>query len=330
MFALIAPKKKDICPKTRLITTRKEAAGVHTTQIGTNLFLIDLQTGGFKNLIASYVMKGEETIIVETGPTTSIPNLLAGLRELEVKRDDVAYIALSHVHIDHGGGAGTILRQLPNAKVIVHPKGAPHLKDPAKLWAASKETLGFVAEMFGEPEAVPADRIIETEKDMTFDGGAGVKLEALETSGHASHNLSFYEPLNEGVFPGDSAGAYFGEFNAVFPTTPPPFRPDIALISLDKLMSFNPKFLYYSHFGEAAHAVKRLRNYQVQIKHWLNIVEESLKRGENAEAISERIFEEDETIREVLPKLRADPIQRKTLVENSVRGFIEFAQNPQI
>ena len=141
MFALIAPKKKDICPKTRLITTRKEATGVHTTQIGTNLFLIDLQTGGFKNLIASYLLKGEKTIIVETGPTTSIPNLLAGLRELEVKRDDVAYIALSHVHIDHGGGAGTILRQLPNAKVIVHPKGAPHLKTPPSFGLPQKRLL---------------------------------------------------------------------------------------------------------------------------------------------------------------------------------------------
>jgi glyoxylase-like metal-dependent hydrolase (beta-lactamase superfamily II) len=112
---------------------------MHTKQIGKDLFLIDLETGGFRNLIASYVLKGEKTLIVETGPTSSIPNLLLGLKELKVKPAEVAYIALSHIHIDHSGGAGTLLKKLPNAKVIVHPKGAPHLKDPAKLWQPQRK-----------------------------------------------------------------------------------------------------------------------------------------------------------------------------------------------
>jgi glyoxylase-like metal-dependent hydrolase (beta-lactamase superfamily II) len=307
-------------------------AGVdlHTKKIGENLFLIDLQTGGFKNLIASYVLKGEKTLIVETGPTSSIPSLLLGLKELNVKFQDVAYIALSHVHLDHGGGAGTLLKSLPFAKVIVHQKGAPHLKDPAKLWEASKKTLGSVAEMFGEPEPVPEDRIIVTSESMTFDLGGGVKLKALETSGHASHNLSFYEYLNNGVFPGDAAGAYIAEFDTVFPTTPPPFRPDIALISLDKLVSLNPAFLYYTHFGKASDAVRRLRGYQVQIKMWLKLAQEGVKRGETAEQIRERIFEEDETIQKVVPALKSNLVLRKTLIENSVQGFIDFVKNPQI
>ena len=303
---------------------------MHTKEIGEKLFLIDLETGGFKNLIASYILKGEKTLIVETGPTSSIPNLLSGLKELNVKLENVVYVALSHVHIDHGGGAGTLLHKLPNAKVIVHSKGASHLKSPAKLWAASKETLGPVAEMFGEPESVPEDRIIVASEGMTFDLGKDLTLEVVETPGHASHNLGYYEHLNHGVFPGDSAGAYLGEFDTVFPTTPPPFRPDIALISLDKLISLNPSFLYYTHFGKASDAVKRLRSYQVQIKRWLNIVEEGVKRGESAETIRETVLREDETIRKIVPTLKANPVHRKTLIENSVRGFIEFAQNPQI
>lgn len=303
---------------------------MHAKQIGKNLFLIDLETGGFKNLIASYVLKAKRTLIVETGPTSSVPNLLSGLKELDINPDDVDYVALSHIHIDHGGGIGTLLKKLPNAKVIVHSKGVPHLIDPVKLWAASQETLGFVAEIFGKPEPVPEDRIIVAEEGMIFDAGEGAKLKTLETAGHASHNLSFYEPQNQGVFPGDSAGAYLVEFDTVFPTTPPPFRPDIALISLDKLISLNPQFLYYTHFGKASDAIKRLRSYQVQIKRWLNIVEESLEHGENAETIRERIFTQDETIREVVPKLKANPVHRKTLIDNSVRGFIEFAKNPRI
>ena len=300
---------------------------MHTKEIGKNLFIVDLETGGFKNLIASYILKGNKPIIVETGPTSSIPNLLLGLKELNVKPEDVAYVALTHVHIDHSGGTGTLLKSLPNAKVIVHSKGAPHLKDPAKLWVATKEVLGSVAEMFGEPEPVHEERIIVAGEGATFDAGNGVKLKAVEAPGHASHNLSYYEFLNEAVFSGDSAGAYISEFDTVFPTTPPPFRPDIALISLDKLVSLNPKVLCYSHFGSAKDAVKRLRDYAVQIKLWLRITEEGVKKGESAEAIGEAIFREDGRVREIASVLKENPVHRKTLIENSVQGFVDFAVN---
>jgi glyoxylase-like metal-dependent hydrolase (beta-lactamase superfamily II) len=95
---------------------------MHTRQIGENLFLIDLQTGGFRNLIASYLLRGGQTAIVETRPTSSIPNLLAGLRELDVKLEDVAYVAVTHVHIDHADGTGTLLKSMPNARVTFTPK----------------------------------------------------------------------------------------------------------------------------------------------------------------------------------------------------------------
>ncbi len=303
---------------------------MHAKQVGENLFLVDLETGGFKNLIASYVLKGEETLIVETGPTSSIPTLIAGLKELGVKPERVNYVAVTHVHIDHAGGAGTLLKELPNAKIFVHAKGAPHLVDPSKLWPASEATLGEATQMFGEPIPVPEKRVAVASDGMTVDLGKGLKVRVVETPGHASHNVAYYERLNNGIFPGDSAGAYLPEFGVVFPTTPPPFRPDIALISLDKLINLNPKHLYYSHFGEVSDAVRRLRDYQVQMKMWLGIVQEDLKRGESPEAIREHIFREDETISKAIPMLQANPIHHKTLIENSVRGFIEFVRNPLI
>ena len=304
----------------------RRATQMQTRAIGQNLFLIDLQTCGFNNLIASYVVKGENISIVETGPTSSIPNLLLGLNELQINPEDVAYVALSHVHIDHGGGVGTLLRSLPNAKVIVHPKGAPHLKDPAKLWAASKHTLGEVAEMFGEPEAVPENRIIVASEGKTFDVGGGLNLRCVESSGHASHSLSFFEPLNDGIFTGDSAGAYLVEFDTVFPTTPPPFHPDLTLVSLDKFISLNPKVLYYSHFGKASKAVTRLLCYRAQIRLWLEIMDEGMRQGENPSVILERLLREDESISAAVPWLKASSMLRKTLIENSFQGFMEFAR----
>lgn len=173
---------------------------MRTTKIEDHIHLIDAETAGIKNFIASYVLKGKQVAIVETGPTSSIPNVLSGLKELRVKLEDVAFVAISHIHLDHGGGVGTLLKHLPEAKVIVHPRGAPHLANPEKLWQQSKEVLGSITDLYGEPEPVPADRIVSAADSQVFDIGNGVRLQALETLGHASHHLSYYEMLSGGVF----------------------------------------------------------------------------------------------------------------------------------
>jgi glyoxylase-like metal-dependent hydrolase (beta-lactamase superfamily II) len=302
---------------------------LHTKEIEKNLFLIDLETGGLRNLIASYVLKGTEAIIVETGPSSSVSNLLSGLKELNVKAENVAYVAITHVHIDHGGGAGALLKFLPNAKVIVHPRGVPHLVNPEQLWLQTKEVLGQVAEIFGEPNPVPEDRIIAAADGVTFDVGNNVKLKAVETLGHASHNLSYYEPLHGGIFPGDAAGIYLREFDVVVPTTPPPFRLDIALASLDKLVSLKPTALYYSHFGKVSDAAKRLQDYALQLKLWAGIAGEGVKNKRSLEEIRERILSEDKVMRKLSGYLKSHPIYAKTMLENSVQGFIDFAEKTQ-
>ena len=202
-----------------------------TKEIGKNLFIVELETGGFKNLICSYVIKGKKPFLVESGPSNSVPNLLFGLKELDVKLEDVKYVAVTHIHLDHGGGVGSLLKFLPNAKVIVHPRGIPHLVDPEKLWYSSQKVLGFVSEIFGKPEPVPKERVIPVTEGI-LDLGNEAKLIVSETLGHASHNLSFQESFNGGIFPGDAAGTYLPEFNVVVPTTPPPFYLDSALTSL--------------------------------------------------------------------------------------------------
>ncbi len=277
--------------------------------IGKNLYQIDLETGGFKNLICSYVFKGAKIILVESGPTSSVPKLVEGLRELDVSFEDVEYVAVTHVHLDHGGGAGTLLKFLPNAKVIVHPRGMPHLVDPQRLWESAQSVLGYVSEIFGKPEPVPKERIIPVAEG-SFDLDGGAKLKVFETLGHASHNLSFLETLNGGVFPGDAAGTYFPEFDAVIPTTPPPFRLDVALASLDKLISLKPAALYYSHFGKASDAVQRLKDYKTQLQLWGKIAKEGVKEKQSFEQICERILEEDKVMHRMVGFLSSHQFTR--------------------
>ncbi|XHH08495.1 MAG: MBL fold metallo-hydrolase [Candidatus Bathyarchaeia archaeon] len=299
---------------------------MHTKQIGRNLYQIDLETGGIKNLIASYVIKtAKKTMLIESGPTNSVPNLLCGLAELKVNPEDVDTVAVTHIHLDHGGGAGTLLKHLPNAKVLVHPKGLPHMVNPEKLWPSSQSVLGFVAEVFGKPEPVPQDRITPVTEGV-IELGDGGKLTIFESLGHASHNLSFHESFNNGIFPGDAAGTYFPEFNQVTPTTPPPFYLESSLASLDKLINLKPSVLYYSHFGKADQAVRRLRGYKAQLLMWNIIVQDAVKQNQSFEQITERVLTEDPVMKDLSSFLKSHKVYAMTAIENSVCGFVEYAK----
>ncbi len=301
---------------------------MHTKQIGKNLFQIDLKTGGFRNLICSFVIKGARVIIVESGPTSSVPNLVSGLKELNINFADIEYVAITHVHLDHGGGVGTLLKLLPNAKILVHPRGMPHLVKTEQLWLSSQKALGFVSDVFGKPEPVPKERMIPITEG-SFDLGNGGNLEVIETVGHASHNLSFYESLNNGIFPGDAAGTYFPEFDVVIPTSPPPFYLDSALASIDKLIGLKPEVLYFSHFGKATNAVQRLKDYRLELQLWAKIAKEGVSKNLSLEEIRNRIIAEDRAMQQLATYLKSHSIYSRTALGNSIQGFIENAKRSQ-
>ena len=299
---------------------------MHVTKVEKHLYQIDVETAGVKNFIASFILKGKQVAMVETGPTSSVPNLLFCLKELNVKPEDVVYVAVSHIHLDHGGGVGRLFKYLPKAKVIVHSRGAPHLANPEKLWQQSREVLGSIAEMYGKPEPVPEERLIAATDGVTFDIGNNIRLKVVETLGHASHHLSYYEPLSEGIFPGDAAGIYLNEIDVIVPTTPSPFRLDVALASLDKLISLKPKVLYYSHFGKAYNAVEKLQTYAQQLKLWAKITRQGIENKDSLEAISKRIIESDVAVQKAKEYIKAHPVLSETVLNESVRGFIDFVE----
>ena len=299
-------------------------------KLDNHLFLIDIEAGGEENFIASYFVKGKEVAIIETGPTSSVPNLIQGLKKLNIKPEDVTYIAVSHIHLDHGGGIGRLLRHLPNAKVVVHRNGAPHLVNPDKLWHQAREILGSrIADSYGPPERVPSERIIQASDGMTFDMGKDVTLQVISTPGHASHHQSYIESAG-GLFPGDAAGIYLKELDVVVPTTPPPFRLKDALSSLEKLIALKSKILYYTHFGPSAEPVQRLEAYARQLRLWGRITAEFLEPKQNLRAIRKKLLQSDPFFKRAMPLIKAHPILKTTVLNNSIRGFIGSAEKPQI
>jgi glyoxylase-like metal-dependent hydrolase (beta-lactamase superfamily II) len=304
---------------------------MHTRKLNKHLYLIDLEPVGIESFIGSYVLKGSDsTAIVETGPTVSIPNLLSGLKKIHIKNEDVGYVAVSHIHIDHAGGAGTLLQHLPNAKLLVHAKGAPHMINPERLWEASKLVLGEVALIYQEIQPVPANRIITPLDGTVIELGRGVQFKVLETLGHASHHLAYFENRSMGIFQGDAAGIYIPQLRATIPTTPAPFHLETTLASLQKIAGMKPKWLFYTHFGPVANAINHLEVYAKQLRLWESTISEAMNEGASLEIMYERILRADLQMSTAAEFIRDHLALRQGVVMQNIQGFVEYLKKKSL
>jgi glyoxylase-like metal-dependent hydrolase (beta-lactamase superfamily II) len=221
---------------------------------------------GYKRpLLASIhlLREGRAAALIDSGTHHSVPNVLAALAAKEIAPADVRYLILTHVHLDHAGGAGRMLGHLPNAQVVIHPRGARHMVDPSRLVAGAVAVYGQAVfrEDYGEIEPIPADRIIETRDEFTLDFN-GRPLVFLDTPGHARHHHCIYDARSEAFFTGDCFGISYRELDVdgeecVFPTTTPTqFDPAAAHATIDRLMSYTPVRMFLTHYSRVGHTVR--------------------------------------------------------------------------
>lgn len=218
---------------------------------------------GFKRpLLASIhlLREGRAAAVIDIGTNQSVPNVLAVLAAKGIAPADVRYLILTHVHLDHAGGAGAMLRHLPNAQVVIHPRGARHMIDPSRLVAGAVAVYGEAVfrEDYGEIVPIPADRVIETRDEFTLDFN-GRPLVFLDTPGHARHHHSIFDARSRSFFTGDSFGISYRELDfdgaeCIFPTTTPTqFDPAAAHATIDRLMSYAPEHMFLTHYSRVAH-----------------------------------------------------------------------------
>jgi len=193
---------------------------------------------------------------VDTGTALAVPHLLAALEAKGVARDAVDWVLLTHIHLDHAGGAGALLAELPNARVAVHPRGAAHIADPAKLIAATRKVYGDAVyeRLYGDIRAVPAERLVVTE-DGARHALAGRPFEFLHTPGHALHHQAIVDPEAGAVFAGDTFGVSYREFDVggrefILPaTTPTQFDPEQLHGSIDRVVALAPRAVFLTHYS---------------------------------------------------------------------------------
>jgi glyoxylase-like metal-dependent hydrolase (beta-lactamase superfamily II) len=199
---------------------------------------------------------------VDVGPNSSVPYLLAALDELGIARAAVDYLLLTHVHLDHAGGAGLLMRELPNARALLHPRGAPHMIDPTRLIAGSRAVYGErYDELYGELLPIPAERVTVVADGERVQLG-GRTLELIHVPGHALHHYAVVDAAHRSIFSGDTFGISYRELDTaqgafIIPTTPPTqFDPEQHLASVDRMLAYEPASVYLMHFSRVTDVVR--------------------------------------------------------------------------
>jgi glyoxylase-like metal-dependent hydrolase (beta-lactamase superfamily II) len=203
--------------------------------------------------------------IVDTGAAPAAPFILEALAELGVAREQVEYLFLTHVHLDHAGGAGQLMAALPRARAVLHPRGAPHLIDPAKLIAGSIAVYGerVFRELYGEIVPIPAERVRTVEDGERLTLGRRT-FEFIDTPGHARHHYCAVDLDHRLIFSGDTFGISYREFDTAagpfaFPTTTPvQFDPEALHGSIDRLLSYRPERIALTHYGPVGDDLGRM------------------------------------------------------------------------
>jgi len=233
-----------------------------------------IDTGFFRpQFDASHlIIENGRAAFIDCGTNYSIPRLLDALKKKGLGVESVDWLILTHVHLDHAGGAGLLMQQLPNAKLVVHPRGARHMIDPSQLIAGATAVYGpeEIARSYGTLVPVPAERVVEAPNNHVVDL-AGRALLCLDTPGHARHHVSIYDATSRAFFTGDTFGLSYREFDTakgafILPTsTPVQFEPEALKASIARMREREPQQMFLTHYSRVGDVARLARDLYEQI-----------------------------------------------------------------
>jgi glyoxylase-like metal-dependent hydrolase (beta-lactamase superfamily II) len=251
------------------------------TQLEPDLWLLDLAFQDTPGVVAAFLITGRDGhTLIETGPGSTLPALEHAVAATGAHFADITQILITHIHLDHAGAAGSLLRRLPNATLFVHPVGAPHMVDPSKLLRSATRIYGDRMDaLWGAFEPCPADRV-----ELLADGAeieCGTRtIQALHTPGHASHHIAFYDADRHSAFTGDVGGVRLQGASYVRPPTPPP---DIDIeawhASVERLRALELRALDLTHFGRFEAPSRHLDELLTRLDEWTGWVRDWISAG---------------------------------------------------
>ncbi len=245
------------------------------TALGDEVFQIDTEQSGYAGITAGYLIRGSKPCLVETGTARSSETVIAALKELGIEKEDLATIVVTHVHLDHAGGAGHLTSHFTKAQLIAHERGARHLVDPSRLMASARRVFGsLLDDVMGELLPTAAERVVSLGDFGKIDLGNGRSLDTYYAPGHASHHIGLVDSISGDLYVGDAAGVYIQETKTQRPATPPPdFDLEITLNSIELFRSLAPKRLLFSHYGPVTDIEETLDGSIEELRLWVELVQ---------------------------------------------------------
>ena len=244
------------------------------------------------------IIEGGRGAFVDTGANSSVPFLLDALKQQGLGVDEIDFVFLTHIHLDHAGGAGLLMQHLPNARCVVHPRGAPHMVNPERLIAGTIGVYGEekTREMYGDIVPIDESRVVIADDEAWVELN-GRALQTLHTEGHARHHYVLHDPASRGVFTGDSFGISYRELDTVngefiYPTTTPAsFDPEEAHKSVDRIMACAPEQLYLTHYSRVRDLDRLAADMHAGIDAYVAIALEHQDREDRGAAIQDAMYE---------------------------------------
>jgi len=257
--------------------------------------LVDLNHLGRSSVIGAAVLELDDGVaIVDPGPSSTAPVLRAGLAGSGIQVSDVRWLLVTHVHLDHAGACGSLVRENPAIRVVVHERGARHMADPSRLVASARRVFGErMDELWGPFLPVPGGNLhIVSDGDPISLGNQGRRLEVAYTPGHAKHHVSYFDAETRIAFVGDAAGARIRDAETILPATPPPdFDPDLIQASVERILEWQPERLFLTHFGLATDVNGHAARHAKKLSDWSQQVRQSLQETDSDQVLAGRFSE---------------------------------------
>ncbi len=265
---------------------------VSVTDLGNSLYMIDAGMHGEPERLACYLFDTPERVLIECGPSNVLPHLVAALESVGV--DEVSAMVVTHIHLDHAGGAGHFADRYPGSMIGVHTKGARHLIDPERLWASAERvwTPEGMQQLWGPMMPVPEDRIMVLDEGSRVQLGGSRSLEVMYTPGHAQHHIVFTEEQSGSMFVGDAVGIAFPHGHMVQPVTPPPdFDEAAAVQQLRRMAAREPQTVGFAHYGVTSDVARVFEQAEERLGEWVQFVQQLQDDDDGTEALREWVLQ---------------------------------------
>jgi glyoxylase-like metal-dependent hydrolase (beta-lactamase superfamily II) len=298
------------------------------TEIASGIEQVDTLLGGWERMTAGFLVAGPNPALVETGSQSSVPAVQAALAKAGLGPNDLRWIIVTHIHLDHAGGVGDMAQAFPGATVIVHENGARHLLDPSRLISSAARVYGpMLDDLYGRMLPVPQEQLVAAADGYQVDIGDGRHLTMVDSPGHAKHHHAVLDSLTGTLLVGDAVGVRLPDLGVLRPATPPPeFDLEAAVASLARFRELKPSQVVLTHYGPVPNGEETLLEAEDMLHKWVDLAETTLRESADAGiddvagALAEAFAQPPEGL---APELR-DKLEVLNGVHSNAAGIVRY------